>query len=132
MATVKSLPLKRTTVETSTVGGTWFPVSDWTDAAGIESLRARGEVRSLFGPAQVVPAYQLCNDPRSPDAAVAIPFLQGVSGWANSDGTYDVAAILLAVSTDARAFIRFGFIVKSTTAGTTAGGSIAAYVQAYS
>ncbi len=55
----------------------------------------------------------------------------GAAGWANADGTYDVAAGLLNVSTVASAEIRFGFIVKSTTANTVGGGNVAGFIEVY-
>lgn len=126
MALPRTFPLRRTTVCNASASDVFFPATPWMDAGKpIEGRCLWMEMIGESGAVQVMPAWQTCNDRRTPDAAVGLATSQG---YATADGTYDPPASWSAMTAVAgKAEIRFGFIIK--TGGAFGGCSVAAKVQ---
>lgn len=119
--------LPRTTVVTSSANDEWIPATDFAPAGKIVSGRGWLEMNGRFNGALVKPAYQTANDPRSPDAAIALPLVTA-GGYADSNGFHDCAAAWTSMpSVAGKTLVRFGWIIK--TGGSVGGASVRGVIQ---
>lgn len=123
---IPNVSLPWTSVVATSTTDVWYPVTDYEDAGGFGTARSWMELRGKSNAVLVVPAVQTANDPRSPDAPVAIPILNGVSGYANAEGVFDPAAVT-SIASDKK-LIRYGWLVKLAS-GTVGAARVAGQIQ---
>ena len=84
-------------------------------------MNARGfmEIRGRFAGALVMPAVQTANVPRVPDGATQVKISGGdANGYGNANAVFDPDSSLTALTTNAKRWIRPGWIIKLASAGT--------------
>jgi hypothetical protein len=93
----------------------FFPASGWTSTQDFDFLRDSLETRNMMAGnvMSIQITYQTCNTPDSPDAAVALASVR------TSDGlTWPVAYTDESATTNAKQFIRGGYLVKNASDST--------------
>src|SRR5438874_237016 len=87
----------------NTTNDNFYPMTNWISTADVLYVRGTVEMRGNTGDCKISPAYQLCNDPDSPDTAVQIG-----SAYQSGDGiTYPSGYDTLSTATiGGRQYIR--------------------------
>lgn len=126
MASARKIRLGWSDVVTTSASNSFHPASVWLPADGLSNVKAQMELRGSYGTGlAIVPAYQLTNDPRNPDAATVILIENDggtPAGYANGDGFYDFNTTVTNLTTTDRSLIRFGWIIKVSSG--TGGGRV--------
>lgn len=93
----------------------FFPATPWTSSTDVDFVRDSLETRNMMAGnvMNIAIGYQTCNTPDSPDAAVALASVR------TSDGlTWPVAYTDQSATTNAKQFIRGGYLVKNASDST--------------
>ncbi|MCK6503255.1 hypothetical protein L6R53_07645 [Myxococcota bacterium] len=93
----------------------FIPVSPWMPAPAVHLMRLAFELAGKIGNFQCQAAYQLANDVRSPDGAVAIGDVATADGMEDPSDWADVGT-----SFKARAWFRVGFLCTLSSGSTLA------------
>ena len=94
----------------------FFPATTWMSAEEAQLIRDALEGRNLpAGSAMTLTiGMQVCNDPGTPDAAVALASSRTTDGL-----TWPIQAVNKVSTTGARQLVRFGYLAKNSTASDT-------------
>jgi len=93
----------------------FYPITDWLPADDAEMVRAVLELASPVADFEVQMGYQITNNKASPGSATAF-------GSAFTTAGMNFPAGYVAPSVDGKLYIRFGYFVRVTSAGTGLGG----------
>ena len=120
---MKTLRLRWTTVCVDGTTEVFVPDTDWMRAPDVAKIRLYMEARGFTGLMNVIAGYQTCNVDNSPDAHNTIGSFVTTAGVTFGASFADVTA-----NTQAKQYVRFGWVVKLTSGSTLAtvrvGGSI--------
>jgi hypothetical protein len=103
-----------TLISSSSGTPVFWPLGDFMPTGGITSGRGWLEVRALSGLITVAPAYQMANDVRSPDTAVAL------NSYQSADGILDPTSANTTITTDGKKYIRAGIMVQLSSGSSVA------------
>lgn len=95
----------------------WYPATGWMNAADHEMIRDALEALNMpaSGALTATIGMQTANNPDAPDVpAVALASSRTTDGM-----TWPVAPVDKSATTDARQLVRYGYLVKNTTATDT-------------
>lgn len=113
---MKTINLGWTTVAVDGTTEVFIPATGWGDASEVAKLRGNLELRGLTGSnISVAVGYQTANVENSPDAHVVLGSFQTAAGVYFGGSFTDAST-----NTQAKRLVRFGWVVKLTSAGSLA------------
>lgn len=108
-----------TTLVWDSTSEVFIPDSDFVLIQGWTKGRGWTEMRGRWGNILASPAVQMANDPRAPDTtATQIKISGGDTGYGNANGVFDPDSVLATIATDGKRYIRTGWLIKLSSAGT--------------
>jgi len=124
---VQRIVLSWTTIWGIDTTGSFIPVTGWIPTAGIQKVRCTIEMHGRNGNLSSAVAYEVTDDPQSPPggtSGTAIGSAVSSDGYSSQTSFTDITT-----DTNAKQFIRFGFVGKLTTGSTLATGRITAVLE---